>query len=215
MRKLLLAAGIAASALVAAAPASANVDFIFTPGPAHSPSGADFTVIEDFNSGAASANWTGAGAGFVVQSGSNSNGAQPSNSVPTGTPYLSVLGGGSATYSFSKPTTGFEFDWGSVDNYNTLTIYTTLGTYSKTGAFVPPANGDQSGNATNGLFQAYAGPGELITGFKMESGINSFEIDNLATRPVPEPGAWALMILGFGGVGAAMRRRRRDAMQFA
>ena len=27
---------------------------------------------------------------------------------------------------------------------------------------------------------------------------------------VPEPGAWALMILGFGGVGSALRRRRRS-----
>jgi hypothetical protein len=25
---------------------------------------------------------------------------------------------------------------------------------------------------------------------------------------VPEPGAWAMMIMGFGGVGALMRRRR-------
>lgn len=29
-----------------------------------------------------------------------------------------------------------------------------------------------------------------------------------AAAVVPEPGAWALMILGFGGIGAAMRRRR-------
>jgi hypothetical protein len=28
--------------------------------------------------------------------------------------------------------------------------------------------------------------------------------------PVPEPAAWALMILGFGAVGGAMRARRRD-----
>lgn len=26
--------------------------------------------------------------------------------------------------------------------------------------------------------------------------------------PVPEPASWALMIVGFGGVGALMRRRR-------
>jgi hypothetical protein len=26
---------------------------------------------------------------------------------------------------------------------------------------------------------------------------------------IPEPGTWALMILGFGAVGAAMRRRRQ------
>lgn len=28
--------------------------------------------------------------------------------------------------------------------------------------------------------------------------------------PVPEPATWAMMIIGFGGVGALMRRRRRD-----
>jgi hypothetical protein len=27
---------------------------------------------------------------------------------------------------------------------------------------------------------------------------------------VPEPTTWAMMIIGFGGVGALMRRRRRD-----
>ncbi|WP_293379098.1 PEPxxWA-CTERM sorting domain-containing protein [Phenylobacterium sp. SCN 70-31] len=29
---------------------------------------------------------------------------------------------------------------------------------------------------------------------------------------VPEPGAWALMILGFGAAGAALRRRRGLAL---
>lgn len=32
--------------------------------------------------------------------------------------------------------------------------------------------------------------------------------DNLVSGAVPEPGAWALMILGFGAAGAAIRRRR-------
>ena len=32
---------------------------------------------------------------------------------------------------------------------------------------------------------------------------------------VPEPGAWALIILGFGGVGAAMRRNRRAGLAAA
>ncbi|MBI1200255.1 MAG: PEP-CTERM sorting domain-containing protein [Phenylobacterium sp.] len=35
--------------------------------------------------------------------------------------------------------------------------------------------------------------------------------DNLSTGAVPEPGTWALMILGFGGVGALVRRRRAAA----
>jgi hypothetical protein len=29
------------------------------------------------------------------------------------------------------------------------------------------------------------------------------------TAAVPEPGTWAMMLLGFGGMGVAMRRRRR------
>ena len=32
---------------------------------------------------------------------------------------------------------------------------------------------------------------------------------NVLTRPLPEPGTWALMILGFGAIGLTMRRRGR------
>lgn len=32
------------------------------------------------------------------------------------------------------------------------------------------------------------------------------------TRAVPEPATWALMLLGFGGIGFAMRRRRQPAL---
>jgi hypothetical protein len=33
--------------------------------------------------------------------------------------------------------------------------------------------------------------------------------------PVPEPSTWAMMLLGFGAVGAAMRRRRKGLLQTA
>ena len=38
---------------------------------------------------------------------------------------------------------------------------------------------------------------------------------NFNTPAVPEPGTWAMMLLGFGGVGLMMRRRRRQAPAFA
>jgi hypothetical protein len=40
------------------------------------------------------------------------------------------------------------------------------------------------------------------------------QADNITVAAVaaPEPGAWALMILGFGGVGATLRRRRTLAL---
>ncbi|MEO7411428.1 MAG: PEPxxWA-CTERM sorting domain-containing protein, partial [Sphingomicrobium sp.] len=36
-----------------------------------------------------------------------------------------------------------------------------------------------------------------------------------AIAAVPEPSTWAMMLIGFGGVGVAMRRRRRTGAQFA
>ena len=41
-------------------------------------------------------------------------------------------------------------------------------------------------------------------------------VDNvLLTGAVPEPGTWAMMLLGFGGIGMAMRRRRQPLAQVA
>lgn len=40
----------------------------------------------------------------------------------------------------------------------------------------------------------------------------NFRIEGDVVTPVPEPGAWTLMILGFGGAGAALRRRRSLAI---
>jgi hypothetical protein len=38
----------------------------------------------------------------------------------------------------------------------------------------------------------------------------SYQVNNDPTGAIPEPGAWAMMILGFGGVGAILRLRRRS-----
>ena len=38
---------------------------------------------------------------------------------------------------------------------------------------------------------------------------NSIQLTNTIRSPVPEPGSWALMILGFAGLGMAVRRNRK------
>lgn len=40
-------------------------------------------------------------------------------------------------------------------------------------------------------------------------GINTATVTGNAFNPVPEPSAWALMIVGFGAVGGALRSRRK------
>ncbi|MBT2188351.1 PEPxxWA-CTERM sorting domain-containing protein [Sphingobium sp. H33] len=46
-------------------------------------------------------------------------------------------------------------------------------------------------------------------------GVNTMLFDNIFAREVPEPASWALMLAGFGALGAALRRRPRLALRFA
>jgi hypothetical protein len=208
MKKTLLAAAVAVATLAGAASASATIVYDFMPGA--SSAGAGYTVINTFDDA------TGiVGSNFQIKvPPADGNGAPPANSNPSGTPYLSVLGGGSATITFAAPVTSFQFDWGSIDYYNTLRVFTTGGT-SK--AFTPgynftnTADGNQVLPGTNGLFTVRGTAGETFTSFMLTSDANSFEIDNLAIPGVPEPTTWGLMIMGFGGIGAMLRRRRQTA----
>jgi hypothetical protein len=224
MIKTSLAAAAAVAALFGAAPAGA-VSFVFTPGSniagvGYSPQ-TGYVVINDFNSPSDLAGITGHD--FELHAaGSDSAGAQPFFTTPGNTSYLSVLGPaggpGVANLTFAAPLSTFEFDWGSIDSYNTLTIHLASGpdfVIVPGGNFTNLADGNQTIPDTNGVFQVFAGAGESITGFTMTSSQNSFEIDNLSAPggvtthgTVPEPASWAMMIVGFGLAGAMFRRRR-------
>ena len=58
-----------------------------------------------------------------------------------------------------------------------------------------------------------SGYGGLIDEVRLSGNTGNWVMDDLtySTGVVPEPGTWALMILGFGATGAALRSRRRLA----
>jgi hypothetical protein len=70
---------------------------------------------------------------------------------------------------------------------------------------------------TTGVFTAAGATGTLTFAAPVLAGDNNTGIDDItlnavgAAAPggVPEPSAWALMLVGFGGLGAALRRRRQ------
>jgi hypothetical protein len=72
-------------------------------------------------------------------------------------------------------------------------------------------------NNGNNRFGVQAGAGETITGVSITSSDGFASLKqlrvNLAqpTTPVPEPATWAMMLLGFCGVGMAIRRSRKPA----
>lgn len=53
-----------------------------------------------------------------------------------------------------------------------------------------------------------ANAGKALAGFRANGGGNF----SASSTSVPEPAAWGLMILGFGGIGAVVRNRRRTAL---
>lgn len=114
-----------------------------------------------------------------------------------------------------------SFIWGSVDQYNSLTFTNAAGTplgaaYTFSGSYIASlipalANGNRSSANTNPLVTFLFGGSDigLIGGMQMSSQFNAFEIDDIAiTSGVPEPGTWAMMLLGLGVVGFAVRRRK-------
>jgi hypothetical protein len=110
-----------------------------------------------------------------------------------------------------------SFIWGSVDTFNTLDILDSSMNvlYEIVGDDIyNPANGNRTDPNTNPLvtFNFAGNSGDNVAYLKFSSTQNAFEIDNLLITPVPEPATWALMLLGFGGIGLAMRRRRKPAL---
>jgi hypothetical protein len=67
--------------------------------------------------------------------------------------------------------------------------------------------------------EAFAFNGSSLYSVNLESGAlsslgtTSRQLFGIAVAPVPEPGTWAMMILGFGAIGYTMRRR--SAVRFA
>jgi hypothetical protein len=108
-----------------------------------------------------------------------------------------------------------SFLWGSVDTYNTLNFLDSsmnvIATFS--GADIINSNfGNQILPGSNPIvtFSLDGGSEGAFAYLQLVSDQNAFEIDDVAINAaVPEPGTWGLMLVGFAGIGVAMRRRRR------
>ena len=122
----------------------------------------------------------------------------------------------------NKTYTNFGLYWGSVDGYNTLSFYdhsTNTMTSFSGNQIAPPANGNQTSDLTN-VYVNFTGPFDEVI-FTTQA--PAFEVDNLAlggpvnqVGSVPETSTWAMMILGFLGMGFMAHRRKSGArLRFA
>lgn len=196
MAKLL----IAAAALAAAA--SANAAVSITSAAYDAPLAAGEQLVVTFDAPAA--------AGYAFTGGATQIGTSGSAAAPFGdaTRFMYVLGGTSATLT-TPLLQSFSMYIGSVDTYNSITFKGANG-YEETvsgSQLVAIANGNQSSDQTNRRFYFDFGS-DKVNEVIFSSTSNSFEFDNIAAGAVPEPATWAMLIIGFGFIGASLRRRQ-------
>lgn len=133
---------------------------------------------------------------------------------------LTITGSGEATvYPLEGLLTNlmvdFEKAWSSI----TFSFSGDVGTFSLlvngVANFASPGNCDicTIGNGQNKF--TLSGNGITSLDFEFAPGIDSarqFRVEGVSNVPaVPEPGTWAMLLIGFGAVGFGMRRRRQKA----
>jgi hypothetical protein len=164
------------------------------------------------------------GSGVVMNNGGQGSLGLYASPFGDTTNYMAVLGGGSEEIAYSGFTTSFGLYWGSVDTYNSLTFYNGgVAVATITGADLPlNANGAQTDYASNAYVWITALP--QFDRVIAASSSNSFEFDNVVTggplaqasAAVPEPSTWAMLLLGFAGLGyAGLRRSKGPVSAFA
>ena len=205
MRKtFLMTTGLAWLALTGAA--SATVAVSLTPGPmdpqyfASEAAGQNGFTIDGIT-------WNGTDAATAKGTTPNISAAPlgMGTDTTTGTTYMSVEGGGVETATWATTQTSLSIYWGSIDgnggNLNSISI--SMGAYTLTGMQLAMMGADGSGNQTDPLGnQLITITGlDAFTTASFSSTANAFEFS--LGSGVPEPSTWAMMAIGFFGLGYA------------
>jgi hypothetical protein len=154
--------------------------------------------------------------GAVVQGNATNQFAQP---LGDATPFLSTGFNGAAGTQKTELALGglysrFGLYWGSTDIYNTLNFFNgnvLVGSITGSQASSPfVATGSHTDTHDNLYVNIWGVAGQTFDRVEFVTTQPAFEVDNLAFG-TPEPSTWAMLVLGFFGVGfAAYRRRGRD-----
>jgi len=152
----------------------------------------------------------------ILFTGSQKNlSAAPGTSATTQdtTQYLSLQKGKTVTLT-TPALAAISFYVGSLDRFNSFTFNLADGTTQVLTGTVLAA---LPGMDPNGSWTGFTSNGRLtfsfdsaITSVIFGTSTNSLEISDVGgiLAAIPEPATWGMMILGFGGVGSLMRRRR-------
>jgi PEP-CTERM motif len=214
MKSLLLGLSIAAVGAVTAANATVSIVQIASPG--------NWSAFDNVTVGLQSGS-TATNSGLItfttdgnVAVGTNVN----VNAAPVGDASHYLWGVGGATITFANAVTSFDIYWGSIDGNgnNNNSIVLNVGSDRITGDDLVTMGltngaGNQFDIFDNQWFRI--SDTNPFTSFTASSTTNAFEFDMAGpsvtqTSGVPEPSTWAMMLIGFAGLGYAAFHRRKD-----
>jgi hypothetical protein len=185
-------------------------------------SGNAFCYFANYAPTCAGGSWVGGGNTSGLQNEANT--AFPGQSSPAGSYYAFIQSGfgtpGSISQALTLATGKYDFSWLAAGRPNgggnqaydvTLTgargVQTLLSSSTTTGqAFTAMSSGPQV---------VAAGKYTLTFAARDSGGDNSAFIDGVTVAAVPEPATWGMMILGFGLIGGALRRRTSPGAMLA
>jgi hypothetical protein len=211
--KTYLATAVSALALAVAAPAFATITVISNP--PFPPNPPENVLLTSGSTGTTLTGTTNQTNTTVVFTSSTDTLVSP----PQGQAFLAATDNtlGNLNIALANKTLGFtsfEFNINSPTNQNISLVFTdqfgqTQVADGGTTTFSVGANGSN-------FINALATNGEVITNVSL-TGTNLTSVGQVrlggvaAFRAVPEPATWAMLIMGFGGVGALMRSKRRSS----
>jgi hypothetical protein len=161
---------------------------------------------------------TGGGTDYWVTSGGPASYTQGLVNRPVGTDIIALNAGGTKTITFASPVTNVFMaltSWNGVTaNFDRpFSIVSQGAGFWGTGSFSP--NGSSTGflgvGEVHGVLR-FAGAMTSLTFTDTSENWHGFTIGIGQAGVVPEPQSWAMLIVGFGLVGGAMRRRRAAAV---
>jgi hypothetical protein len=233
MKQSVLCLALASTVLIATPAAATVVSLNFEGVNATYPSG--FAQILDYyNGGTSSVGTTGTNYGVSFPTNAlaiclNTPGTQCSNTSRggLGDPNsqlggLFFLAGDSTILNYAAGfDTGFSFNYVSRTQPGTITVYDGLnGTGNLLATLLLAPNATGCGSSYSAAFCPFSAAGVSFSGTAQSivfGGVaNQIVFDDITfgssipgTSGVPEPASWAMMLLGFGATGVALRRKRR------
>lgn len=232
--KVALLAAIAAAApqaVQAAGPVTLNFENI---APYPNPFGV--LILDYYNGGTSSIGTSGANYGMSFDSkahllclASTTEGCSNASRGGLGDPASAkgALGFNDNGSKYLNVASGFDgsinFEYAAVANNGSVNVYSGLnGTGTLLGSVNLSANAVSPGSVactaySNADFCPFTSLGLAFSGVGRSIAFNAdglqFAIDDITFRnvlaPVPEPAAWAMMVLGFGTIGGELRRRKQ------